>query len=66
MKYFALLGALLVALGCGSKDHATAYVPPEGGGSGGRLSGAGGRTGTSGAGGSAGGEAGEAGAGTEI
>jgi len=68
MKYFALLGALLIALGCGSKDHATAYVPPEGGGDGGRPStgshaGAGGRTGTSGSGGSAAGdEAGAAGA----
>src|SRR5450432_3321527 len=67
MKYFALLGALLVALGCGSKDHATAYVPPGGGGSGGRPSsshaGAGGKTGTSGTGGdtSGSGEAGEAG-----
>jgi hypothetical protein len=67
MKYFALLGALLVVVvGCGSKDHATPYVGPSGGGSGGRVSsshaGAGGKNGTSGSGGSDAGEAGEAGA----
>src|SRR5450755_596137 len=67
MKYFALLGALLVALGCSGSDHGGAFVDPGGdsGGSGGRTSshaGAGGKNGTSGSGGRGVGEAGEAGA----
>jgi len=64
MKYFALLGALLVVVGCGGQDHPPVAGEDFGsGGSSGRTSaGVGGKTGTSGAGGAAGDDAGAAGA----
>jgi hypothetical protein len=66
MKYFALLGALLIAVGCGgSGGHGTAFVPSDGGsgGSSGRTAGHAGGSGKSGAGGNSSfGDGGEGGA----